>query len=237
MAGQSHFFSENEYKFPVPLIEIDNQTIIERVITNLSTAADNINYIFVVNAEHCKKYHLDNTLKIITKNKCQIIQVDSKTKGAACSVLIAIDYIENNQKLIISNNDQILNVNISTYINQFDSADAGVVTFNSVHPRWSYVLVNENQEVMEACEKNPISRNAIAGFYYFKNGFQYTDAAKEMIKKNDSYENEFYISPVINQMILKGLSVKSLNIENHNYHTFYTPQKIKEYEAWLNINK
>ena len=40
------------------------------------------------------------------------------------------------------------------------------------------------------------------------------------------------ISSVLNEIILDGGVVKSLEIPNESYHTLYTPQKIREYEIY-----
>jgi len=74
MAGQTMFFDKHKYPYPKSLIEIDEKTMIEHVINNLS-AVHNINqFIFVVNDEDCRKHHLDNMaglvlFKILKKEK------------------------------------------------------------------------------------------------------------------------------------------------------------------------
>ncbi len=45
-----------------------------------------------------------------------------------------------------------------------------MVTFESLHPRWSFVRRGGNGLVSEAAEKRVISRDAIAGFYYYRTG-------------------------------------------------------------------
>mgnify|MGYP003705384929 CR=1 FL=1 len=52
----------------------------------------------------------------------------------------------------------------------------------------------------------------------------------KMIKKGESLNGVFYISPTLNQMILEGKKIKMKKIANNTFHTFYTPQKISEYE-------
>ena len=61
MVGASQFFDDSEYKYPKPLIEINSKTIIELVVNNLSSISG-ANFIFIVNEDDCKKYHLDNVL-------------------------------------------------------------------------------------------------------------------------------------------------------------------------------
>jgi dTDP-glucose pyrophosphorylase len=233
IAGKSQFFSESEYPFPKPLIEIGRKTMIEHVINNLASIDAKVQFIFVLNAADCRKYHLDSTLNIITDHKCKIIRLENETKGAACSALMAISHIANDEPLIIANSDQIFEGSLKNLVARFKDSDAGVMTFESVHPRWSYVRLNESQQVVETAEKRPISRNAIAGLYYFRRGRDFVESAMRMIQKESSVNGSFFISPTLNEMILMGKKITTVSVDSEKYHTFYTPQKIKEYEAQL----
>jgi dTDP-glucose pyrophosphorylase len=235
MAGKSLYFAESEYPFPKPFIEIGQKTMIEHVIQNLSTAGSDVQFIFVLSNADCRKFHLDNTLNIITDQKCKIVRLANETKGAACSALMAISHIANDQPLIIANSDQIFEDPVAELIAGLRQAeaDAGVLTFESVHPRWSYVRLDEQNRVVETAEKRPISRHAIAGLYYFRHGKDFVAAAQRMIQKDSSINGSFYISPTLNEMILQGKTIRTFRLNPGRYHTFYTPQKIKEYESQL----
>lgn len=231
MAGKSQYFSESEFPFPKPLIEIGQRTVIEHVIQNLSSAGPDVQFIFVLSSADCRKFHLDSTLNIITDHKCKIVRLDNETRGAACSALMAISHIANDHPLIIANSDQLFDDSLKDLIAGLRDADAGVLTFESVHPRWSYVRLNEQGLVVETAEKRPISRHAIAGLYHFRHGRDFVEAAMRMIQKDSSINGNFYIAPTLNEMILQGKKVKTVKVDVHRYHTFYTPQKIKEYES------
>jgi NDP-sugar pyrophosphorylase family protein len=233
MAGRSQHFPESEYPFPKPLIEIGQKTMIEHVVANLASAGPEVQFIFVLGSADCRKFHLDNTLNIITEQQCKLVKLDNDTQGAACSALMAINHIANEQPLIIANSDQLFDTPIADLLQSLREVDAGVVTFESVHPRWSYVRLDEQGFVAETAEKRPISRHAIAGLYYFRHGKDFVDAAMGMIRKDSSVNGSFYIAPSLNEMILKGKKIRTVGVDAQCYHTFYTPQKIKEYEAHL----
>jgi dTDP-glucose pyrophosphorylase len=230
LAGKNLFFPESDYPYPKPLIEVNGKTMIEQVLKNFTTLSEQKQYIFIVNSSDCKKYHLDNVLSLLTDQECKIIKVDGETKGAACSVLMAIDDIDNDDPLIIANADQIFSTGIEGFINKFGSSDAGVVTFKSVHPRWSYALMDEEGFVIETAEKRPISKHAIAGFYYFRHGHDFVESTMQMIKKDANIDGLYFIAPSLNEMVLKGKKIISKEVNTSTYHTFYSPQKIKEYE-------
>jgi len=105
-----------------------------------------------------------------------------------------------------------------------------VITFDSVHPRWSFVSDDDNGNVLEVCEKRVISRNAIAGFYYYDTAKRFFDAAKDVLIKGCSTNGLFYISSTLNEVILNNGVVKHFKIPSSSYHSFYSPAKISEFE-------
>ncbi len=233
LAGKNQYFSETDYPFPKPLIELNGKTMIEHIIDNFSSIQKEKQFIFIVNSEDCKKYHLDNVLNILTNHTCKIIKLENETKGAACSAMMAVEYIDNDTPLILSNADQLFDMCLDEVIKSFGNSDAGVITFESIHPRWSYVRLDKQNKVTETSEKRPISKSAIAGFYYFKNGSDFISSSSKMIKKDASINGLYYIAPTLNEMVLENKTISIFQIENSIYHTFYTPQKIKEYERLL----
>lgn len=230
LAGSNQFFNESEYPYPKPLIEINNKTMIEHVINNFDSIKKQKQFIFIVNSEDCRKFHLDNVLNLLTNNTCKIIKIDNETKGAACSAMMAIEYINNDTPLIIANADQLFDDNLDDVLSDFKDYDGGVVSFESIHPRWSYVRVDDENNILETAEKRPLSKHAIAGLFYFTNGKDFISSSMNMIKKDANVNGLYYISPTLNEMVLenKKLTIKIIN--NNKYHTFYTPKKIEEYE-------
>jgi len=231
MAGKSQFFSDSDFPFPLPLLEIGGRTIIELVLENLATASSEINFIFVLNQEDCRRFYLDRTLDIITGGRCHIVKLEGETRGSACSALMAIDFINNNTPLLIANSDQLIDLPLATVLSPLLQADAGVVTFESVHPRWSYVKLDDDGWVVETAEKRPLSKDAIAGLYFFRHGQYFVEAAMQMIRKDESVNGCFFVAPALNQLVLQGRRIAISKIANDKYHTFYMPQKIADYEA------
>ena len=206
MAGAGKRFFDAGYIFPKPLIEIDNKPMIQWVIESLNLKA---NYIFIIQKEHQEKYNIKSVLKILQPN-CKIIELDHLTEGAACTTLLAREFINNNDPLIIANSDQYINWNSSKAFYDFNSKnlDGAILTFEAIHPKWSYAKCNNEGFVTEVAEKKVISRNATVGVYYWKHGSDYVKSAEEMIKKNIRVNNEFYVCPVYNEFLLKNKKIK-----------------------------
>jgi len=236
LAGISNFDSKNNY-YPLPLREVLGKPLIQYVIENLLTIEGDNKFIYIVKEEDCLKFHLDNTLKLLTPC-CEILILKTKTFGAVCSILMAVDSVNKDDDSIIINADQVFNTDINRIIKELrnEKSDAGLITFDSVHPRWSYVMCDENNNVLQAEEKNPISRFAIAGFYYFKSFNDFIESSFEAIKIEDFYEDKLYTSALINQMILLNKKVSNKVIETKDYISFYSPQKISEFERHITKN-
>jgi HAD superfamily hydrolase (TIGR01509 family) len=206
MAGAGSRFESAGYESPKPLISVDGKPMIQLVIESLNIKA---NFIFIVQKKHNEKYNLKTLLNLITPN-CKVIEVDGITEGAACTSLLAKDFIDNNMPLIISNSDQFINWNSNDFFYKMNetNSDGGILTFNSTHPKWSFVNVNENGLVSEVAEKKPISNIATVGVYYWKCGKDYVKYAQEMINKNIRVNNEFYICPVFNEAIINKKEIR-----------------------------
>jgi len=216
MAGAGSRFANAGYTFPKPLIPINNKPMIQVVVENISINGD---YVFIVQKEHHEKYKLDMVLNLI-KPGCSIVVVDSLTEGAACTTLLAKEYINNDRPLIIANSDQIIQYNSTKFLNyleiQFDESNklSGVVlTFESTHPKWSFVELNDEGLVKRVAEKEPISTVATVGIYVWREGRDYVKYAEQMINKNIRVNGEFYVAPVYNEAIPENHKISVYDVK------------------------
>lgn len=211
MAGAGSRFQQAGYTFPKPLIDVKGKPMIQVVVDNLNIDA---NYIFVVQKEHRAKYNLDTLLNLITPG-CKIVEVDGLTEGAACTTLLAKEYINNDEPLIMANSDQFVEWDSNEFMYKMieQKVDGGIVTFKATHPKWSFAKVNEYGYVTEVAEKNPISDIATVGIYYWAKGSDYVKYAEQMISKNIRTNNEFYVCPVFNEAVGDQKKIKTFNID------------------------
>lgn len=211
MAGAGSRFQEAGYTFPKPLIEINGKPMIQIIVENLNMDA---NFIFIVQKEHYEKYNLKYLLNLITPN-CTIIPIESITEGAACTTLLAKEFINNDDHLLLANSDQFVewdsNEFMYTMIN--DKVDAGILSFKATHPKWSFAKLGPDGFVIEVAEKKPISDIATVGIYYWKHGSDYVNAAEQMIEKDIRINNEFYVCPVFNQALIEFAKIKTYMVE------------------------
>jgi HAD superfamily hydrolase (TIGR01509 family) len=206
MAGAGSRFAKVGYKVPKPLIEFHDKPMIKHVIDNLNMDAQ---YVFVVQKEHYEKYNLGSYLELMVPG-CQIVQTDGLTEGAACTTLLAKDFINNARHLLIANSDQFVEWNSCEFMYSMlcDDADGGILTFEASDPKWSYVRLGEDGYACEVAEKKVISNEATVGIYYWKHGYDYVRLTEQMIAKNIRVNNEFYVCPVYNELFAEEKRVK-----------------------------
>lgn len=161
LAAAKSDFDTHDAVYPVCLSEIDGIPIIERVI-NICNIDENSQFIFALRNEDIQRYHLNSIVSLLAPNP-NVIPVENNTFGAACTALLAAEWIDNDNELLIASSNELIDIDLESVINQFRSRflDAGVITFSSVHPRYSYVRLDENEFAIEVSEKNPISRHAM----------------------------------------------------------------------------
>lgn len=206
MAGAGSRFKKAGYTLPKPLIDVNGKPMIQHVVDNLNADAQ---YVFVVQKEHYKEYNLDTYLKLMVPD-CKIVLTDGLTEGAACTTLLAKEYINNSRHLLIANSDQYVDWSSCDFMYSMlcDDADGGILTFEANDPKWSYVKLGEDGYVCELAEKKVISNEATVGIYYWKRGSDYVKFAEQMIAKNIRVNNEFYVAPVYNELFLEENRVK-----------------------------
>ena len=227
MAGEGSRFAKEGYTFPKPLIDVNGKPMIQAVVENINF---NANYIFIVRKEHLIKYSgLEKTLNNITNNKCTIVPVDNLTQGAACTALLAKEYINNDVELLIANSDQIIDYNKQNFelLKKMTIVDAIVFCFNAVHPKWSFIKINENSYITEVAEKNPISNIATCGIYWYRKGLDFVKYSEQMIEKNIRVNNEFYIAPVYNELIKDNKKLIPFYV--NEMHGIGTPEDLNFY--------
>ena len=225
MAGAGSRFEQAGYTFPKPLIDVRNKPMIQVVVENLNIKA---NYVYIVQKKHREKYNLDTLLNLITPG-CKIVEVDGLTEGAACTALLAKEYINNDAPLFFANSDQFVEWDSNEFMYKMNetNTDGGIVTFEATHPKWSFAKVNELGLVTEVAEKNPISNIATVGYYYWKHGSDFVKYAEQMINKNIRVNNEFYVCPVFNEAIQDNKQIRTFNIDK--MWGLGTPEDLKYY--------
>lgn len=212
MAGLGSRFTKEGYTKPKPLIDVKNKSMIQVVIENLRPTSAH-KFIFICQNEHDETYSISHKLKDLAHGS-DVILINGLTEGAACTVLKARDYINNDDQLMIANSDQYVDIDINSYLeyglNQ--NYDGLIMTMYASDPKWSYAMMGEDGFAKKVVEKEVVSNEATVGIYNFRNGKDFVEAAEKMISLDIRVNNEFYVAPVYNMLIDKKAKIGVYNI-------------------------
>jgi dTDP-glucose pyrophosphorylase len=228
MSGLGSRFSSAGYNKPKPFIDVLDDSMIRSVIKNMNF--DGANFIFVINESQVSlidfSYHLDDLIK-----NFKVYTVKEVTNGPACSALLAKELINNESPLIIVNCDQIIHDFDYQKIVEFSrikGSDGLLGCFISDSSKNSYVKLNSSGEVIDVKEKIVISNIATNGLHYWKYGMDFVSSAEAMIEACETYNNEYYIAPTYNYLIMDGKKVLPFFYNMH--YPIGTPEDLLKYQ-------
>ncbi len=233
MAGRGKRFQDEGYALPKPLIPVHGKPMVEVVLDNLRPSQPH-QFVFVLLEEHVREHRIDAFVKELEPS-CKIVVVDGVTEGAACTVLLAREWIDTDAPLMVANCDQWIDIDINDYLAAMDreEADGLIMTMWADHPKWSYVRFGEDGRIVEVVEKQVVSNEATVGIYNYRRGQDFVEAADRMIGKNLRVNNEFYVAPAYNEMIADGKKIIIHNV-GREYAGMYglgIPSDLKQFES------
>ncbi|MFM0640354.1 glycosyltransferase family 2 protein [Paraburkholderia metrosideri] len=212
MAGAGSRFAKAGYLDPKPLIPVNGVPMIEVVVNNLRPSVPH-RFIFICQQTHIDQYGLAEKFAKWAPGSV-IIALSGLTEGAACTVLAAKEFINNDDSLMIANSDQYVDVDIDTYLSVLErqELDGLIMTMWANDPKWSFVGISGSNLVTNVVEKEVISNEATVGIYNFRKGRDFVESAETMIGKNLRVNNEFYVAPVYNDLIEHSFRIGIHNI-------------------------
>jgi len=217
-------------EMPVWLAEQGSELLIER----FAKACANLDakMTFAVRSLDIRRFHIDSVIGLAAPGSV-VVPIAGETQGAACTALLCIEHIEPEGELLILNSNEFVDIDYRATLNNFRQRglDAGLVVFPSLHPRYSYVRLDQSGMIEESAEKRPISRHATAGFYWFRHGSDFVIAAQDMIRKDAHVDGQFYISLVYNELVLRQRRMGVVEIEARHYHPLKSRPQIAAYEG------
>ena len=227
MAGRGSRFVKAGYTVPKPLIDIYGHPMVEYVVRNV-TSREAHRFIFICQEEQMEKYALAERLRAVAPG-CVIIPINYITEGAACTVLLAKEYIDNDDPLMIANSDQYVDIDINEYNRALGDADGLIMTMHQEDTKWSYIQYNDAGLVTLVREKEVISDQATVGIYNYRHGRDFVHYAEEMIRKDIRVNGEFYTAPVYNEFIENGRKIVYYDIGQEHMYGIGTPEDLESF--------
>lgn len=237
MAGAGVRFTEAGYTLPKPLIPVSAKPMILQVIRDLPQAEQ---WIFVVRPEHISRFAIDALVKNAVSGARVI--VDERPVGQATTCLLAREYIQPNDQLLIAGCDNGYLYNDRRYkaLLADPSVDAVVWTFTERETLWRkpeawgwHLLESDGQTIQRVQVKVPVSDDpfhdhAVVATFTFKRAEDFFTAADTMVANADKTKNEYYVDAIPNY--LKAMGKRSVIFDVDLYVGWGKPDDLHEYE-------
>ena len=212
-------FLNSVFSCPKNLAPFKNSNVINSVIGNYYKYDCEI--IIILREEEDSKW---STAKVIMNQfpKVKIIKIKKPTKGAMLTALFASDYIADDEIVIVVSGDAFVDQDLEEPIKLFNDIDVSsiVVTFNDLNPRWSYIIVNDNNDIIDIAEKEAVSEIATTGIFMFRNIKVLIDCVFLSLEARFKRNDEYYMSSALAALISEGLVVKEFRLADKKQYTY-----------------
>jgi dTDP-glucose pyrophosphorylase len=222
-AGDSRgLFVKGGFNYPKSLQVVNGQALLDRAIDSYSDSGSQT--VVAINKEENDEFLISQTINR-SKSNVKVIEVSSTARGALISALFCLSETDMTEPLVIAAGDSIVNGGIKKHVNALIAQDvaAGTIAFVSTNPRWSYLSVGKNGQVLEVAEKDAIGPLATTGVFYFRSGALFLEAAKWVVINNALVGGQFYVSTSLNYLISEGMKVGFQEIKREEYLSFSLP--------------
>lgn len=229
MGGAGSRFTKNGFEVPKPLIQINNKPFLYWATKSITNFVDVLDITFVVLEEHIKNFNIDKEIKKHFPDS-NIIVLSKMLNGAVLTCMEGVKNINDNLPIIFNDCDHLFICNdFNKYCEDglFDNMDGALLTFKSNDPKFSFLQLDENKNVIKTIEKVAISDKAICGAYYFKNKDIFLTNAKKYLEECEY--SEYFMSGVYNTMIKDNEIIKNFTVDLHI--AFGTPEEYKDAEV------
>ena len=241
MAGRGTRFSSQGYMLPKPLIHVDGEPMIYRVIDSLPKSDK---WVFVVRQEHIDDYKIDEVIKKKIPNA--IIDVDVDLIGGA-SIFCVEKYFDSDEEVFIAgcDNGYVFDEEKYEQLKQDTSNDCILWTFTkdkrlTDNPKaWGYtVLAEDGKTIKDMSVKipvtdNPFNDHAVTATFYLKSAKLLYEAIRLMVEKEIKTNNEFYLDNL--PVVLNMLSKKSVIFDVNLYVGWGTPAELHYFEKLVHF--
>lgn len=222
-----------EYKKPKPFINVKGHPMVRWATRSLPFLRHheedegdmhvNLSDVtFVILKEHDVMHDIARKLREKYSPEIHVVILDGLTRGAAETVYMAAEHIDEDDDLLVSDSDHFFDGTfLAQRIREKHPDTAGIIPVfrarNDGIPKWSYALVDDGIVITQVGEKDRdlMDRGAYAniGAYYFSKGRIFIDEVEEALQHNRMHgsegKKEFYIAPLYQGLIEKGMRIEA----------------------------
>lgn len=208
MAGRGSRFAGHGVERPKPLIPVAGKPMFAWALRSLDGLAYR-RIVFVALAEQEAHFGVTSLARRYAGDRAEVVLLDEVAEGQLCSVLAARDYFDHDEDVLIASSDTYVRSNLARDIARCGPACHGLISVIDLPgDRWSFARTDESGAVVEVAEKVRISDHASTGLYYFAQGRRFVETAEAMIANQEKTRGEYYVIPVYQKYIDRGLGVE-----------------------------
>ena len=209
-AGEGTRLRPHTITKPKPILPIAGSTIIDFIMTEISSIQDLEEVIFIVG------YLKEQMIEYLT-NKYKNIKLtfveQKEFKGLAHAVQLTREHIKDDDKIFIILGDTIFKLNLFNIVSK-NKNSLGVCEVDNPS-RFGVAILNENGIITKLVEKpqEPISNLALTGMYNIVNTKELFDAIDYIIKNDIKTKNEYQLTDALEHMIENSIVFKTFKLD------------------------
>lgn len=237
MAGEGSRFKDIGFDIPKHEIIAKGKTLFEWSLLSLSDFFDE-NFCFIVRKGHYNFDFINNQCTKLKINNYEIIEISSLTSGQAETCMFADKYLEDDSEILIYNIDTYIEEGCLLKGDIKNSYEGFIPVFNGDGDKWSFIKLDENDNVIDVTEKIRISNLCSIGLYYFRSWNDFKNIYKKYRQEIIEKFKEVYIAPMYKYLIDKKVRIGYSVIDKKRVHILGTPADVQEFDSnYLEENK
>lgn len=239
MSGQGNRFKEKGYTQPKPLIPVNDEPIIQRLLQSFPL---HWKAVFVL-AENHKGTGLEELLKKLRPDS-KVLYVEQHKFGPSYAALKGLEVIPETENVLVSYCDYGMiwdPYQFEKFVNE-TACDSCLVSYRGFHPHYlsptmyAYSRL-ENDNVIEVKEKGSFTSNredefASCGAYYFSKASLLKKAVDYQLENKFQLNGEYYTSLTVQALLQMQPQSLVKIFEIPYFFQWGTPEDLQYFEYW-----
>ena len=218
MAGEGLRFKKYGFKTPKPLIKINQEPMFIKAAKSFPSY---LKWLFIVNKKLKSKGNFNKYTKILKRKK--ILFLNKKTQGQASTVYKSLNYIKNNDSIIVHSCDLFFKVKMTSIKKKLESNDLLVFTAKANdyhyknHKQFSWVKKNKNkyQVSLKKNFKNIKKSKVLIGTFCFRNKTILKNLLEYTFKNKIKIKNEYYMDSLMRDAFKFKYKLSEITVRNY----------------------
>ena len=227
MAGLSSRFFKAGYTVPKYQLDLPNgQNIFEWAISTFENYFLLDKFVFIIRDVYDTYNFVEKYCTKLGIKDFDIIVLDYETRGQAETVALGLRKLDSDiqdQECYIFNIDSKRYNFIKPEIAK--SHDGYLEVFKGEGEHWSFIELDDKDNVVRTTEKVRISDLCSDGLYFFKDASEFLLLVQDALDQKDFVKGELYIAPLYNRMIQRGSRIGYELIERDQISFCGTPSE------------